>query len=276
MNSHALHRIASAAAALAALLAAPAAPAQDVETLIDRAMTGAHRSDKNKARDKYRHPKETLVFFGLRPDMSVVEITPGAGWYTEILGPVLREHGRLQAALFALTPQSSEGQRNNDRNYRSLLEEHRSVLGDVRLAVLSPESMQVAPPGSTDLVLTFRNVHNWAKAGTVEVMFKAFYDALKPGGVLGVVEHRAAPGTPFPRQVDSGYMTEQYVIEAAQRAGFKLANKSEINANPRDTKDYPGGVWTLPPTLRNVTDAEKPKYQAIGESDRMTLKFDRP
>jgi len=126
------------------------------------------------------------------------------------------------------------------------------------------------------MVLTFRNVHNWAKAGNADAMFKAFYDVLKPGGILGVKDHRAKPGTPFERQIDSGYMTEAWVIETAQKAGFKLDNKSEINANPRDSADYPGGVWTLPPTLRNVSDVDRSKYIAIGESDRMTLKFVKP
>ncbi|HYN27382.1 MAG TPA: methyltransferase, partial [Burkholderiales bacterium] len=146
----------------------------------------------------------------------------------------------------------------------------------VKTALLAPEYVDIAPKGSADMVLTFRNVHNWAKAGNADAMFKAFFDTLKPGGILGVKDHRAKPGTTFQRQIDSGYMTEAWVIETAQKAGFKLDNKSEINANPKDKADYPGGVWTLPPTLRNVADAEKPKYLAIGESDRMTLKFVKP
>lgn len=247
--------------------------AQDIETLIDQAMTGGHRSDANKARDKYRHPKETLLFFGLEPDMTVVEITPGMGWYTQILAPVLRDRGTLYAAVFAVTDQSPEFLRNMDKSYRGMLAARPDLYGKVKLSVLSPGSMQVAPPGSADRILTFRNVHNWAKAGTADAMFKAFHDALKPGGILGVVEHRARLGTGFQRQIDSGYMTEDYVIETAKKAGFKLVNKSEINANPRDTTDHPGGVWTLPPNLRNVAEADKPKYLAIGESDRMTLKF---
>jgi predicted methyltransferase len=239
-------------------------------------MTGSHRSDKNKARDKYRHPKETLLFFGLTPQMTVVEITPGMGWYTEILAPVMRERGTFYAAVFAVTDQSSEFLRNMDKSYRGMLAASPELYGKARLSVLSPEAMQVAPAGSADMVLTFRNVHNWAKAGTADAMFRAFYEALKPGGTLGVVEHRARPGTPFQRQIDSGYMTEDYVIETARKAGFSLENRSEINANPRDTADYPGGVWTLPPTLRNVAEADKPRYLAIGESDRMTLKFRKP
>jgi predicted methyltransferase len=260
-----------------ALVAATLSPsqAQDVETLIDQAMTGSHRSDTNKARDKYRHPKETLMFFGLVPEMTAVEITPGMGWYTEILAPVLRDRGSFYAAVFAVTDQSSDFLRNMDKSYRGMLAARPDLYGKAKLSVLSPGSMRVAPPASADMVLTFRNVHNWAKAGTADAMFRAFHDALKPGGILGVVEHRARSGTPFQRQIDSGYMTEDYVIETATKAGFRLVNKSEINANPRDTADYPGGVWTLPPTLRNVADADKPKYLAIGESDRMTLKFTR-
>ena len=135
--------------------------------------------------------------------------------------------------------------------------------------------MDIAPKGSVDMVLTFRNVHNWAKAGNAEAMFKVFYDVLKPGGVLGVVDHRALPGTSFEDQIDSGYMTEEYVIETAEKAGFELVGRSEVNANPKDTKDYPEGVWTLPPTLA-LGDKDREKYLAIGESDRMTLKFVKP
>jgi len=255
-------------------MAAPA-QAQDAEAVIDKAMTGSHRPEANKARDKYRHPKETLLFFGLKPNMTVVEITPGAGWYTEILAPVMRG-GIYYAALSRVTEQSSDAQRANDKTFRAKLSGDADLYGKVQLSVFELNAIQVAPAGSADMVLTFRNVHNWAKAGTADVMFKAFYDALKSGGVLGVVEHRAKPGTTFEHQIDSGYMTEVYVTETAQKAGFKLDNKSEINANPRDTADYPGGVWTLPPTLRNVADGQKPKYLAIGESDRMTLKFVKP
>jgi predicted methyltransferase len=141
--------------------------------------------------------------------------------------------------------------------------------------LLAPGFVDAAPKGSADLVLTFRNVHNWAKAGNADAMFAVFFDLLKPGGVLGVVEHRAAPGTSFEDQIKSGYMTESYVIEVAQKAGFRLAARSEVNANPRDTKDHPEGVWTLPPVLR-LGDKDRARYLAIGESDRMTLKFVKP
>ena len=139
----------------------------------------------------------------------------------------------------------------------------------------APVETGIAPRGSADIVLTFRNVHNWTAAKNDEAMFKAFYDALKPGGTLGVVEHRAAPGTPLERQIKTGYMTEAYVISLAEKAGFRLAGRSEVNANPKDTKDHPAGVWTLPPTYR-LKDQDREKYRAIGESDRMTLKFVKP
>ena len=251
------------------------AAAQDVERLIDEALVGGHRAQANKARDKYRHPKETLLFFGLRPDMTVVEISPGRGWYTEILAPVLREAGQYYAAVSAVTEKTADALKQNDADYRGMLAAAQELYGKVSLSVISPASRQIAPPGSADLVLTFRNVHNWAKAGSADAMFKAFYEALKSGGTLGVVEHRARAETSFQQQIDTGYMAEAYVVERAQKAGFTLVNKSEINANPKDTKDYAGGVWTLPPTLR-YGEEHKDKYLAIGESDRMTLKFVKP
>jgi predicted methyltransferase len=257
---------------------AATAQAQDTEALIDKAMTGAHRSDANKARDKYRHPKETLLFFGLKPDMTVVEVWPSAGWWTEILAPTLNERGRYYAAWFATQATGApDFLKALEKKFDTMVAGRPELYGKViKTALLAPEYVDIAPKGSADMVLTFRNVHNWAKAGNADAMFKAFYDTLKPGGILGVKDHRAKPGTPFQRQIDSGYMTEAWVIETAQKAGFKLDNKSEINANPKDAADYPGGVWTLPPTLRNVADADKPKYLAIGESDRMTLKFVKP
>jgi predicted methyltransferase len=267
-------RAALVASAISAALVG-AAWAQGTDVLIDQALVGDHRAEANRARDKYRHPKESLLFFGLRPDMVVAEISPGRGWYTEILAPVLHDRGQYYAAVSAVTEKTPEALRKNDADYRAMLAAAPDLYGNVKLSVISPASRQVAPPGTADLVLTFRNVHNWAKAGTADAMFKAFHDALKSGGTLGVVEHRAKPDASFQQQIDSGYMIETYVIETAQKAGFKLVNKSEINANPRDTKDYPGGVWTLPPTLRNGEE-NREIYLAIGESDRMTLKFVKP
>jgi predicted methyltransferase len=265
--------------AVALVLLASAIPragaAPDTQKLIDEVMVGDHRSAENKARDKYRHPKETLLFFGLTPDMTVVEISPSRGWYTEILAPLLRDGGLYYAAVSAITEKTPEALKKNDTAYRDMLAGAPDLYRKVKLSVLSAGALQIAPPGSADMVVTFRNVHNWAKAGTADAMFKAFNEALKPGGVLGVVEHRARPEHSFQQQIDTGYMTEAYVVDVAQKAGFKLVNKSDINSNPRDTKDYPGGVWTLPPTLR-YGDENREKYLAIGESDRMTLKFVKP
>ena len=249
------------------------AQTDDVVQLLDAAIAGSHRSEANKQRDQYRHPKQTLMFFGLRPDMTVVEITPGGGWYTEILAPVLHDRGKYYAAALRITDNSPSYFKNMDANYRAKLNSNPAVYGNVTLVHFDPASPEFAPAGSADLVVTFRNVHNWAQAGSAEAMFRGFAAALAPGGYLGVVEHRAKPGTPFEQQVKSGYMTEEYVIGLARKAGFSLVEAKEINANPKDTKDHPGGVWNLLPNLRNVPEADKAKTRAIGESDRMTLLF---
>lgn len=263
--------------ALAGALFVPhaAQAADDISTRLDAALAGDHREDANRARDGYRHPRETLMFFGLRPDMTVVEIWPAAGWYTEVLAPVLKGQGKYFAARFPLS-RANDFLKERDKRYLAKLAARPDVYGEVATTeVFAPDFVDAAPKGSADLVLTFRNVHNWAKAGNTEAMFKAFHDLLKTGGVLGVVDHRAKPDTPFEKQVASGYLTEQYVIETAQKAGFRFMGKSEINANPRDTKDHPKGVWTLPPVLA-LGDQDRDKYLAIGESDRMTLKFIKP
>jgi predicted methyltransferase len=270
-------RIKGRAIGLGLLLAliAPIVAAQEAATLIDQTLVSGHRSAENKARDKYRHPKETLLFFGLKPEMTVVEISPSRGWYTEVLAPVLHDRGQYYVTVPAITEKTPEAVKKNDADFRGALAAAPDLYGKVKFSALTPGALQVAPTGSADIVLTFRNVHNWAKAGTADAMFKAFHEALKSGGVLGVVDHRAKPDTPFQQQIDTGYLTEAYVIETAQKAGFKLAAKSEINSNVKDTKGYSGGVWTLPPTLRNG-DEDRAKYLAIGESDRMTLKFVKP
>ncbi len=255
--------------------------ADPVVLLLDQALAGEHRSEANRKRDVYRHPRETLLFFGLKPDMSVLEIWPGGGWYSEILAPVLRDKGKLYLAGNAIeNPKLPAWQREAREKQEAAYAKRPALFGKPVFTSLGPpEYLAIAPAGSMDMVLTFRNVHNWsAQSSSTQradaLVFKAFYEALKPGGILGVVEHRAHPGTPFEQQIKSGYMTEAYVIELAEKAGFKLAAKSEINANPKDTKDHPNGVWTLPPMSRGRLDPEK--YLAIGESDRMTLKFERP
>ena len=247
--------------------------AADTSQIITEAMNGDHRSEAYKARNQYRHPRETLLFFGLKPDMAVIEITPGGGWYSEILAPVLRDNGVYYAASYRITENSPAYFRRMDVNYRAKLESRQDVYGKVRLVHFDRRSPEFVPPGSADIVLTFRNVHNWAKAGTTQQMFRAFYEALKPGGVLGVIDHRARPGTTFSEQIASGYMDQDYVIGLARDAGFQLGAQSQINANPKDMADHPGGVWNLPPSLRNVAPDDAERMRGIGESDRMTLKF---
>ncbi len=270
------NRLAAMMAAATLLAAAMQAGAADTAFLIEQAMNGAHRSDAYIARNQYRHPKETLLFFGLKADMTVVEITPGGGWYSEILAPVLRDHGTYYAASYRITADSREFFRRMDARYRAKLDADPEIYANVKLVYFDPQSPAFAPAGSVDMVLTFRNVHNWARADTTESMFKGFFKALKPGGVLGVIDHRAKPGTPFNLQIESGYMTEDYVIDLATKAGFRLDARSEINANPRDTADHPGGVWNLLPSLRDVAEADVPRILTIGESDRLTLRFVKP
>ncbi len=257
-------------------LAAPAADAATTAAVLDDVIDGPHRSEENRARDSYRHPRETLMFFGFHPQMTVVEISPGAGWYTEIIAPALRERGKFYGAIPALNADTPEAMKRRDLAYREMVRADAIHYATAELTTFDPARPVFAPAGSADLLLTFRNVHNWAKVGTADAMFRAFFDTLKPGGILGVVEHRAKPGTSLQKQIDSGYMTEAYVIEAARRAGFRWLDKSELNHNPKDSTNHPGGVWNLPPSLRGVSAEDKPRYLAIGESDRMTLKFIKP
>jgi predicted methyltransferase len=257
-----------------------------IEPLLDKVLAGDHRSDANRARDKYRHPRETLLFFGLKPDMTVLEIWPGSGWYSEIIAPVLAEKGKFYLAHYAIeNPRIANWQLQAREKQEETYAKRPALYGKPVFTSLGPpDYLAIAPAESVDMLLTFRNVHNWslqitsAQNGSAQrtdaLVFKTFFDVLKPGGTLGVVEHRANPGTPLEQMVKTGYMTEAYVIGLAEKAGFKFAGKSEVNANPRDTKDHPNGVWTLPPTSRGRLDPEK--YRAIGESDRMTLKFEKP
>jgi len=242
---------------------------------LDTVLKGDQREQANAARDAYRHPAQTLEFMGIRPDMTVVEIWPGGGWYTEIRAPYLRDSGTFYAAHFPADTQSNY-YRKSRKGFEAKLAGDKGEYGKVKLTEFDPaDGSEIAPAGSADAVLTFRNVHNWLSSGNEESAFKSFYTALKPGGVLGVVEHRAKPGTSHEDMVKSGYVTQDYVIALAEKAGFKLEKSSEINANPKDTARYPKGVWTLPPTLA-LGDEDKAKYLAIGESDRMTLLFSKP
>lgn len=236
---------------------------------LDKIMAGDHRSDVNRARDVYRHPVETLAFFGVKPESTVVEIFPGGGWYTELLAPYLRDNGRYVAVIGA---QATRGL----KNFQDKLATKPAIYDKVKIVPLGvPAALDIRPEGGADFVLTFRNVHNWVDDDNVDAFMKSFYDALKPGGVLGVVEHRAKPGSKLKQAIETGYMTEDFVIKHALMAGFKLDAKSEVNANPKDTKDYKKGVWTLPPVLTEG-EVDRAKYLGIGESDRMTLRFVKP
>ena len=243
------------------------------------ALDGKHRPPENAARDKHRHPFETLTFFGLRPDMTVVELWPGGGgWYTEVLAPVLRERGKLITTNFDTSgPADSYGAKAG-KKFQDKLAGNPGLYDKVQVVtVKDPAALTLAPDGTVDLIVTFRNTHGWAEDGIEAGIYSAAFRALKPGGVFGVVQHRANPGpvTDIKKQAATGYLPEDWVVERVQAAGFKLAEKSEVNANPKDTKDYEKGVWALPPALDNG-ETDKAKYVAIGESDRMTLKFVKP
>jgi len=250
------------------------APAQAADETLAQAVAGPWRTARFAERDRYRHPLQTLEFFGLRPDQTVVEIWPAAGWYMEILAPYLHDRGKYYAAIPAAdVPGASREDKAAERLVRERMAADPAHFGKVIVSELHPpQRTEICPAGSADLVLTFRNVHNWMYDGYAQAAFDAFYAALKPGGILGVEEHRARPGTSEAQMIKSGYVTEAYVKALAAHAGFHFQAASSVNANPRDTKDYPGGVWTLPPVLREG-QKDRTKYLAIGESDRMTLRF---
>ena len=241
---------------------------------LEQAVAGTQRSAANRARDQYRHPVETLSFIGVKPTDTVVELWPGGGWYTEILATYLAAKGRLIAAAPAGRGSESMAKR---------LDANPALYGKVERAnfptVLGGTGV---PPGTADVVLTFRNVHNWKmgylradKTDYSEEAFREIFAMLKPGGVLGIEDHRLPESASAERERDSGYIKVSTVRALAEKAGFKFDGASEVNANAKDTTDWPEGVWTLPPTLA-LGDVDKPKYQAIGESDRMTLRFVKP
>ena len=254
-----------------ALLVSPGAMALDWQT----ALGGAHRDEANKSRDVARHPRETLEFFGLSGGMTVVEVSPGGGWYTEVLAPLLRGNGSYYAAHHSLNAPGGYA-RNSLGKYLQKLAADPELYGDVVITqLMPPRQVELAPAGTADMVVAFRNVHSWMRADALDSILGAIHTALKPGGVFGLVQHRAA-GDPTTEQMKkSGYVPTDVVIEAARSAGFELAAQSEINANPKDTANHPNGVWSLPPALRGG-DVDKDRFMAIGESDRMTLKFVKP
>ena len=253
---------------------APQPPPRDETTAaaIERALASAHRTDENRARDVYRHPVDTLLFFGLKPDMTVVEVWPGAGGgYTEVLAPVLAEHGKLYAAVLPPKPDSAYVTASL-REFSARLAARPDVYGRVEVTSLGPGNFSIAPAGTADLVVTFQNLHSWMSLGYAPDAFAEMNRALKPGGILGVVDHRAEPAKPQDPRATNGYVNEDYAIAMIEAAGFELVARSGINDNPKDTKDYEQGVWALPPSFR-AGNRDRAKYEAIGESDRFTLKF---
>ncbi len=272
-----------AATLMLAMLSAPCA-AMDAETgqALDAALNGNQRSAANKARDLYRHPRPTLEFFGIEAHMTVVELWPGGGWYTEILAPTLRGSGKLVAAHYG----ENTGSDYRTRNYLGFVEKLASrpdVYDQVKvLAWGKGAGNALGQDGSADMVVTFRNIHSLIRDGQLDQFLDAAFRVLKPGGVLGVVQHRGKPlsargpeDVDIAKEAESGYVPQAYVIDKITAAGFVLDGQSEINANPRDTKDHPEGVWSLPPSLR-LGEKDREKYVAIGESDRMTLRFVKP
>jgi predicted methyltransferase len=271
------HRVASAPArlliaALASIAAFSQLPAQAQDPGgLARQLAAPHRTAANVARDGFRHPLEVLVFFGVRNDSTVVEILPGSGgYYMEILAPYLKDKGLYIAANRdgAAPPQYLA----DHQKLLARLKAEPALYGKVLVTQFNADLHEIAPPGSADFVLTFRNLHNWIERHEIDAALRAFHKALKPGGVLGVVDHRGRTDLAQEAQMKSGYVRQDFAVALIEKAGFKLVGTAEVNANPKDTKDHPEGVWTLPPTYR-LKDKDRAKYEAIGESDRYTLKF---
>jgi len=264
----------------------PLTAANAEDTALAAVIAGSHRSESFIQRDVYRHPQQALEFFGIQPDMSVAEIWPSGGWWSEILAPYLNENGQYYAVGFSLSAKRTpQWRRNMAQDLIDRFAASPQIYGNSIVTSLSvPEDTEIAPAGSLDMVLTFRNVHNWIKGEYAAGVFTAMYNALKHGGVLGVVEHRAPGNFSIEFMKLSGYVTEAHVKKLAAAAGFEFVQSSEINVNRADTKDHPAGVWSLPPSMRvcgqmnDETEAAECEqhYRAIGESDRMTLKFKKP
>jgi len=236
------------------------------EAQLRRFVSDPHRNAANAARDRYRHPVETLKFFGLKQDMTVLEIWPAAGWWTEFLAPTLEQKGRYIAGQVSSSGEGSDA-------FHKLLSSDAARFGKVQEVVFTPSGG--VPEASVDLVLTFRNLHNWMADGQERQWIAAMFHVLKPGGYLGIEEHRASDRAPQDPKARSGYVREDFARRLFEAQGFKFVAESEVNSNPKDTKDYPGGVWTLPPTFA-AGDKDRAKYAAIGESDRFTLLFQKP
>jgi predicted methyltransferase len=262
-----------AAATIVAVGASWMAAAATPDAALSAAVADPARTPTFAARDSARHPAEELTVFGITPKMTVVELWPGGGYWTEILGPYLAKGGgTYYVALNA--PGDAEEDKGVER-WRSRMAAEKDRLGTIHETTLGPGHFDIAPPGSADLVLTFRNLHNWMDGGYADEVFAAIFKALKPGGILGIEEHRGRNDKPQDPKAADGYVREDYTVAMAKKAGLVLVGSSEINANPKDTKDWVDGVWTLPPTL-SQKDKDRDRYIAIGEADNYVLKFQKP
>jgi predicted methyltransferase len=278
--SHEPMRAHWAALTLATILALASgvwAPAGAADLTLDSAVANPARSAKFVTRDKARHPLAELTFFGVTPQSTVVEIWPGGGYWTEILAPLLQDHGGYYVALQGKGGSEAADAEADKLNtlFRDKIEADKATYGKLTPTVFGVGQGEIAPPGSADFVLSFRNLHNWLKDGFALEAFAAFYQALKPGGVLGLEDHRGQRDTPQDPKAEDGYVRQDYAIALAEHAGFEFAGSSEINANLKDTANWPKGVWTLPPTFR-LGDQDRAKYEAIGEADNFVLKFRKP
>jgi predicted methyltransferase len=264
--------LAAAALAASSIITATAAVDTKADPALIKAVADPARKPAHIARDKVRHPVEELTFFGLRPNMTVVELWPGGGYWTDILGPYLAKSGHYYVSVNA--PGDAEEDAGVAK-FRARIAAEKDRLGAINVTMLGPGHFDIAPPGSADLVLTFRNLHNWMDGGFTDEAVAAVFKSLKPGGVFGIEEHRGRNDVPQDPKGENGYVREDYTLALMKKAGFEYVGKSEINANPRDTKDYPKGVWTLPPSYAEG-EKDKAKYTAIGEADNYVLKFRKP
>jgi predicted methyltransferase len=246
-----------------------AAAADNADRALAEAIANPARQPADVARDRSRHPLEELTFFGLERTQTVVELWPGGGYWTDILAPYLAARGHYYVAL----PPSNDAE--DSAHWRQRYLGHPDHYGHIVTTALGAGHYDIAPPGSADVVLTFRNLHNWMDGGYASEALAACFRALKPGGILGIEEHRGRNDRPQDPKAESGYVREDYAINLARQAGFELVGSSEIDANPRDTKDWPGGVWTLPPTLA-LGNKDRARYIAVGEADNFVLKFRKP
>ena len=272
-------KIAHTAAILAVLFATSVVQAhgttKEESGKLEKIVAGEHRTAKFVARDKYRHPLETLKFFGIKDTMTVVEISPGGGWYSEILAPYLKANGLYIAAGY--DPLSErEYYKRNAKKLQDKLDADPNIYGKTQLTIMQPpEQLNFAKADSADMILSFRNTHNWHTSGASEAVYASIFKALKAGGVFGLVQHRAGHIHPKDTSGKLGYLKQSEIIKLAEKVGFQLIDKSNINANPKDTRDHKSGVWTLPPSY-DLENVDRDKYTEIGESDRMTLKFVKP